>query len=223
VKHPQESAFGHLPRLDGFRGISILLVLVGHEMQFPLGHEGWGALGGLGVLLFFVLSGFLITLLLLREQLETSRIDLGAFYVRRALRILPAFFVLIVVVCVLMVSGWVTDVTWGAVLGAWCPSIIRRQEGVKAKWTFGEFTTIEASNSIADWDQLIATVSQELITDPVNFAHNHGAVLKDCYLHTPEHLNFGALCVDHHERRHARTPITDEVVNRGDNYLQPTA
>ncbi len=48
--------------------------------------------GGLGVGIFFVLSGFLITILLLREELAEGRISLGAFYIRRAFRILPPYF-----------------------------------------------------------------------------------------------------------------------------------
>ena len=73
----------HLPALDGLRGIALLGVLFFHAN---------GALPGgyLGVDLFFVLSGFLITSLLLAEQRETGRIALSAFWVRRARRLFPA-------------------------------------------------------------------------------------------------------------------------------------
>src|ERR1700690_893817 len=76
--------FNHFPELDGFRGLAILLVVVGHvlEKEFRIITE----LGELGVLLFFVLSGFLITGLLEREALETGQISLRAFYGRRVLR-----------------------------------------------------------------------------------------------------------------------------------------
>ena len=57
-------------------------------------------LGGIGVTMFFVLSGFLITGLLLEEQQATGRVALGAFYARRARRILPALFALIVAVII---------------------------------------------------------------------------------------------------------------------------
>src|SRR5690349_10898844 len=73
---------GHVPALDGVRGIAILLVLAFHF---------FGVTGGTtGVDVFFVLSGFLITTLLLEERAATGRVDLRAFYVRRARRLLPA-------------------------------------------------------------------------------------------------------------------------------------
>jgi len=81
-----------IPSLDGIRAISVLIVV--------LGHSGLQALvpGGLGVTIFFFLSGYLITTLLLRELETTSRIDLKAFYVRRAFRILPAYWLFLLVV-----------------------------------------------------------------------------------------------------------------------------
>ncbi|WP_407529924.1 acyltransferase family protein [Methylobacterium oryzisoli] len=82
----------HIPGLDGVRALSILIVLAG--------HYGFGRVvpGGLGVTIFFFLSGFLITTLLLREQRRTGGIDLRNFYIRRALRLTPemAAFVLII-------------------------------------------------------------------------------------------------------------------------------
>ena len=78
------------PDLEGLRGLAILLVLAFHA-SVP------GITGGyIGVDVFFVLSGFLITGLLLRERERTGRIDLPAFYARRARRILPAAAVVIV-------------------------------------------------------------------------------------------------------------------------------
>jgi peptidoglycan/LPS O-acetylase OafA/YrhL len=75
--------FGYHPELDGIRAIAIGAVLAYHasNLFFPGGY--------LGVDLFFVLSGYLITSLLVRERDVTGRIDLGKFYMRRALRILP--------------------------------------------------------------------------------------------------------------------------------------
>lgn len=108
----------HIPRLDGFRGLAIVLVIVGHVLLFSFGSGGGGLLAGLGVLLFFVLSGFLITLLLLREFDATGTINLRAFYLRRAFRILPAALVFLSVVTVLMITGWITDVTWGALVAS---------------------------------------------------------------------------------------------------------
>src|SRR6187200_221732 len=79
---------GRLPALDGLRGLAILLVMLGHS---PL--PGVGAAGQVGVTLFFTLSGFLITALLLEELVDTSRVRLAQFYARRALRLLPALVV----------------------------------------------------------------------------------------------------------------------------------
>ncbi len=81
------SALGtkHLPALDGLRAIAALLVVFYHY-----GFQ-WCP-GGLGVLAFFVLSGFLITWLLLEEEERFGRISLRLFYIRRGLRIFPAFY-----------------------------------------------------------------------------------------------------------------------------------
>src|SRR5215470_14199440 len=79
---------GHVPALDGLRGIAILLVIAFHYTGKPFG-------GGYGVDLFFVLSGFLITTLLLEERASTGRIGFGAFYLRRARRLFPALAALL--------------------------------------------------------------------------------------------------------------------------------
>ena len=79
---------GRRPALDGVRGIAILLVVASH-LALP-GMEGAGAIG---VTVFFALSGFLITGLLLAEHDRTGRIHLRAFYARRARRLLPALVV----------------------------------------------------------------------------------------------------------------------------------
>lgn len=80
---------GYRPALDGVRGIAILAVMLGHG-GFDLG------VGGLfGVDVFFALSGFLITVLLLEEWERTGTISLGRFYARRAFRLLPALAVMI--------------------------------------------------------------------------------------------------------------------------------
>ncbi len=76
----------HIPALDAVRGAAAWLVVVGHTLGPP-------ALGHLAVSVFFVLSGFLITWLLVRESETTGRISLRDFYIRRTLRIFPAFYV----------------------------------------------------------------------------------------------------------------------------------
>src|SRR5438270_9129366 len=86
--------FGYRPALDGVRALAVAAVL--------LFHGGVTALPGgfLGVDAFFVLSGFLITSLLLGEHAATGRIRLAAFWGRRARRLLPALLLVLVVVTV---------------------------------------------------------------------------------------------------------------------------
>lgn len=83
---------GYRPALDGLRGLAVLLVLAGHA-GLPLMHHSQNT----GVTTFFTLSGFLITFLLLTEIQTTGRLNLAAFYLRRALRLLPALLFLIAV------------------------------------------------------------------------------------------------------------------------------
>src|SRR5262245_9451273 len=88
---------GHVPALTGARGVAIALVLLQHYFRFLSG-------GFIGVDLFFVLSGFLITTLLLEERHTTGGVDLRAFYLRRARRLLPALVALLFVVAALAVA-----------------------------------------------------------------------------------------------------------------------
>jgi peptidoglycan/LPS O-acetylase OafA/YrhL len=74
---------GYVPALDGLRGVAIVLVVGRHAFLRPIN-------GGYGVDLFFVLSGYLITTLLLEERERSSGISLRAFYLRRARRLMPA-------------------------------------------------------------------------------------------------------------------------------------
>jgi peptidoglycan/LPS O-acetylase OafA/YrhL len=78
-----------LPGLDGLRGIAVLAVIVYHA------DLGWLPGGFLGVDVFFVISGFLITTLLLAERERLGRIGLRAFWMRRARRLLPALFLVL--------------------------------------------------------------------------------------------------------------------------------
>lgn len=84
---------GRRPALDGLRGVAVLLVLVCHVVD----RDRLLGLGSAGVTLFFVLSGFLITSLLLEEHERSGRVDLPGFYRRRALRLLPALVVVVMV------------------------------------------------------------------------------------------------------------------------------
>ena len=82
-----------LPGLDGLRGLAILPVIWHHATPRLL--PGLLGKGAVGVDLFFALSGFLITTLLLRERRAAGQIRLGAFYARRSLRIFPLYYVVL--------------------------------------------------------------------------------------------------------------------------------
>ena len=78
----------HIPSLDGLRAVSFLIVF--------LAHSGISVVpGGFGVTVFFYLSGFLITTLMRMERDKTGTVNLGHFYLRRALRILPPFYLIL--------------------------------------------------------------------------------------------------------------------------------
>jgi peptidoglycan/LPS O-acetylase OafA/YrhL len=84
--------------LDGFRALSIILVVIAHcrlSVGFPRSLVGLAYEFAVGVTVFFVISGFLITTLLLRERAKNGRIAIKSFYTRRALRILPVAFLYI--------------------------------------------------------------------------------------------------------------------------------
>lgn len=111
----------HLPSLDGLRAISIALVMLGHvsgTQGFVRIDLGVGDYAHLGVLIFFVISGFLITRLLLSELSKNGYVSLDLFYARRALRLFPASYAFIGCVCLLWLAGIVhlhaTDI-WHAV------------------------------------------------------------------------------------------------------------
>jgi peptidoglycan/LPS O-acetylase OafA/YrhL len=87
--------FTYLPFLDGLRGISILAVLAFHSGELAKFNLLKG--GFLGVDIFFVISGFIITCLLMKEWNKKDAISLKHFYIRRCLRLLPALFSLLLI------------------------------------------------------------------------------------------------------------------------------
>jgi peptidoglycan/LPS O-acetylase OafA/YrhL len=88
-----------LEPLDGLRAVAVLIVMVSHA---GLGHI---VPGGFGVTIFFFLSGYLITTLMVAEWDKGGRIDLGAFYLRRSVRILPPMWIAIIVAMLLSGIG----------------------------------------------------------------------------------------------------------------------
>lgn len=115
---------GRIPSIDGLRGVSIALVLAAHLVQtrgfrHAPGIEHWARSAAVGVQIFFAISGFLITLLLLREQARGG-ISLRGFYFRRVLRIVPAYVAFLLGVALLQATGhahlgrqdWLAAVTY---------------------------------------------------------------------------------------------------------------
>ncbi|WP_421944652.1 acyltransferase family protein [Pedobacter sp.] len=94
----------YIPSLDGWRAVAILMVIFGHFMltleKGSIIHTFLKlvAIGDIGVKIFFVLSGFLITTLLIKEKIKYDRINLKNFFIRRALRIIPVFYLYLIVV-----------------------------------------------------------------------------------------------------------------------------
>jgi peptidoglycan/LPS O-acetylase OafA/YrhL len=104
---------GRIPSLDGLRAVAIGLVLFAHlggTRGFPLTGDTteFFKTGILGVHIFFVLSGFLITGLLLTEIERMGTVSLAAFYLRRTFRIFPAYFTYLGVVALTVAVGWTT-------------------------------------------------------------------------------------------------------------------
>lgn len=94
----------------------MLIVVIGHTLVFRLGFGyRWTHFALLGVLVFFVLSGFLITGLLCSEERRFNKISLKNFYLRRVLRILPAFSVFLLIVCVLIHFNLIIDTPWTSI------------------------------------------------------------------------------------------------------------
>lgn len=111
---------GYLPSLDGWRAIAILGVLMTHDLPWvALGHSNtsFRGYGGLGVNLFFAISGLLITTRILEEEELIGRFDVNRFYIRRFFRIQPAAVLYLSVVAILISAKVVHD-GWRYWLGA---------------------------------------------------------------------------------------------------------
>jgi peptidoglycan/LPS O-acetylase OafA/YrhL len=119
----------YMPGLDGLRAIAVLSVIV-----FHLGF-GWAPGGLLGVGIFFTLSGYLITDILLNQLSQRGRIKLGSFWLGRARRLLPALFVMLAIV-----------VFWVTVFGPAQPDQFRK-------------AVVSALFYVNNWEQIFSNVS----------------------------------------------------------------
>ena len=102
-----------LSALDGLRGLCILAVMFGHLSGtggFPVSARtgGYLAFGSLALLVFFVLSGYLITGIILREQEKTGSVRLGRFFARRTLRMAPPYVAAVAGLAAVSALGWIT-------------------------------------------------------------------------------------------------------------------
>ncbi|HEY5875702.1 MAG TPA: acyltransferase, partial [Ilumatobacteraceae bacterium] len=126
------SGLEHEPALDGMRALAVVAVLLFHA-DVP-----WMRGGYIGVSVFFTLSGFLITRLLLAEHARTGRIALGPFYARRLRRLLPASLACILGVVAAAWLGWFT------------PTGSLRREVAGAVLQVGNWESLSGSDSYAD-------------------------------------------------------------------------
>lgn len=95
----------HLPSLDGLRAVSVILIILTHTNLF-ITHK-------LGVEIFFVISGFIITTLLIKEKINNGQISLKKFYIRRFFRIIPVAFLYIFFIWLLNKNGHLNpEITW---------------------------------------------------------------------------------------------------------------
>ena len=104
----------YLPLVDGLRALAVLMVLATHApiiQNFAPSYYFWklvdvAHLAYFGVDIFFVLSGFLITRLLLKERERTGGISLSQFFIKRALRILPIYYLCVLVMVLAFPQSW---------------------------------------------------------------------------------------------------------------------
>ena len=116
-KHNPHGDGRYIPILDGWRAVAILLVLlfhgmynsdlIGHPKLIVVGHVA-GRTGALGVLVFFCISGYLITQRLLVESRQQGMFSLRAFYIKRVFRILPPLAVYLCIAVALFLGGLIT-------------------------------------------------------------------------------------------------------------------
>ena len=195
----------HLPALDGFRGLAILAVMLSHFLN--AGHAvteetWWGRvlLGGfVGVDMFFVLSGFLITGILLDARVTSAR-GFGVFYARRALRIFPLYYASLALVFLLRPAG--PDSPWwywtfASNLGAtWKGRWLVSPEG----FDLGHFWSLAVEEQFyLVWPFLVAALGRRhlpkmcfaclVIAPLVHFAFHFSGNGPAAYLFTPVRLH----------------------------------
>ncbi len=141
------TASGRIPSLDGLRAVSILLVMWTHFVPTIVAKSNafWIRTARetqIGVDFFFVISGFLITLLLLRESDRTGSISLRGFFARRALRLLPAFGAYLGFIAIYSGLGYVTVSQTDWLLSATYTSDVVTLLGRGSSWVFAHLWSL---------------------------------------------------------------------------------
>jgi len=192
------------PQLDGLRTVSIALVLVVH-----MGDPWWPPFkGALAVVLFFVISGYLITSLLIREERRNGRVSLKAFYLRRAFRILPLYFLALTVSAVLVLGlglgqgtdGFLTrlpllatlngDLAGGGVfVHSWSIGV---EEKFYILWPLLGFTLLALRRHRGPLLlSLLVLVSAAAYIQPVSYLGTYTGIVAGCALATAMHTERG--------------------------------
>lgn len=151
--------------LDGLRAISVLMVILGHlywAPSFP-GRFLAGVVNpaNLGVRMFFVISGFLITTLLLGERARTGAVNLRRFYYRRTLRIFPAYYVFLLVVALLSAAG-IVALERGDLL--WALTYTFNMKGEQYTWWLGHTWSLAVEEQFyLLWPAIVACASAQTL------------------------------------------------------------
>lgn len=140
MRETRSAGFGYVAGLDGLRAVAITVVLFFHACALS-GLTGWVRGGFIGVSLFFTLSGFLITSLLLRDLEVSGRVSLPRFWARRARRLIPASLTVVAAVVAL------SRLRGSGMQG------LRLAEGAAAMWSFTNWHVI-----VSGQQQLLRTI-----------------------------------------------------------------
>jgi len=152
------STLQRLPGLDGLRGVAALMVICCHALAHSMGLGNYGGplyrLGTEGVQIFLVLSGFLITWLLLKEESHNGSIDLRTFYGRRVLRIQPAAITYLASLSMLGILG-ILQIGWWDVL----PCIFGFRNFTEGHWITTHFWSLSVEEQFyLVWPALLIAI-----------------------------------------------------------------
>ena len=158
IENRHASGLRRLPGLDGLRAVAAVMVVVSHALAHSMELGGIGGplyqLGTEGVQIFMVLSGFLITWLLLMEESHNGSIDLRAFYRRRFLRIQPPAITFLAVISILDVVGALKLGWWDVV-----PCVFGFRNFTDGQWITSHFWSLSVEEQFyLIWPALLAAI-----------------------------------------------------------------